>query len=256
MDLYGHYELSDGFYFFHGMNELNVDSVRKEIDGRQILNDIFISCSPGQIVGLLGRNGSGKSTLLKIIFGSLAADNKFIRIDGKKINSISDHKGFLGYLPQDSFLPDHIKIKNIIACSCSKEHADVIMDYDLIKPILQQKPKQLSGGERRVLEILLMIHSNAKYLLFDEPFNGISPIYVELIQEIIKKHSVRKGFIITDHDYRNVLAISSKVILLDNGNTKLIKNFSQLIDLGYLPPNRDYSHEHIQHPYSTGEKPD
>lgn len=93
----------------------------------------------------------------------------------------------------------------------------------------------MSGGERRILEILLMVHSEAKYLLFDEPFNGISPVHIEILKDIIKAHSKDKGFIITDHDYRNVLDISSRVILMDNGNTKVIKEFNELIEFGYLP---------------------
>ena len=217
------------------MSGLHVDSVRKQIGNNQILNDIFISCQPGQIIGLLGRNGSGKSTLLKIIFGSLAADNKFVAIDDRKSDSLYENRRLIQYLPQDNFLPDHIKIRNIIHCFCSEENAVAVMEHDLIRPFLQNKIKQLSGGEKRIVEILLMVHSEAKYLLFDEPFNGVSPLCVEILKDLIKKHSKEKGFIITDHDYENVLDISSTVILMDNGNTKVIKEFDELIAYGYLP---------------------
>lgn len=217
------------------MSGLHVDSIRKQIGDRQILNDIFISCRPGEIVGLLGRNGSGKSSLLKIIFGSLGADNKFVSIDDKKINSLYDNRKLLQYLPQDNYLPNHIKITSIINCFCNKENAPMVMENYIVKPFLQKKIKQLSGGERRILEILLMVHSEAKYLLFDEPFNGVSPLYVEILKDLIKEHSEHKGFIITDHDYKNVLDISTKVILMDNGNTKVIKEFRELIEFGYLP---------------------
>jgi ABC-type multidrug transport system ATPase subunit len=217
------------------MSGLSVDSVRKQTGDKQILNDIFISCKPGQIIGLLGRNGSGKSTLLKIIFGSLAADNKFVAIDDRKLDSLYDNRKLISYLPQDSFLPNHVKIRNIIHCFCTEKNAIVVMEDDLIRPFLQKKVKQLSGGEKKILEVLLMVHSEAKYVLFDEPFNGVSPLCVEILKDLIKKHSKDKGFIITDHDYENVLDISSTVILMDNGNTKVIKEFSELIEFGYLP---------------------
>jgi len=217
------------------MTGLHADSIRKQIGGRQILNDVFISCSQGEVVGLLGRNGSGKSTMLKIIFGSLSADNKFISIDDQKINSLYQSKALMRYLPQDGYLPDHMKISTIISCFCNKENAAKIMDSDLVKSFVHRRIKQLSGGERRILEILLIVHSDAKYLLFDEPFNGVAPLYVEIIKELIKEHSKDKGFIITDHDYRNVLDISSTVVLMDNGNTKVIKEFNDLIKFGYLP---------------------
>jgi len=217
------------------MTGLNADSIRKQIDGRQILNDVFISCRQGEIVGLLGRNGSGKSTLLKIIFGSLSADNKYLSIDNQKINTIYQSRKLLRYLPQDGYLPNHMSIAAIISCFCNKQNAARVMESELVEPFMHSKIKHLSGGEKRILEILLMLHSEAKYILLDEPFNGVSPLYVERIKELIKKHSNDKGFIITDHDYRNLLDISSTVILMVDGNTKVIKEFNDLIDYGYLP---------------------
>ncbi|EOR96221.1 ABC transporter ATP-binding protein [Arcticibacter svalbardensis MN12-7] len=226
------------------MSELHVDSIRKRFGDKQILNDIFISCKPGQIIALLGRNGSGKSTLLKIIFGSLSADNKFIKVDDRKIDSLYQKRKLIHYLAQDNFLPNHVKIKNIIRCFCDTKNAALIMGNDLIIPFLQKKVNQLSGGEKRIMEILLVVHSNVKYVLLDEPFNGSSPLHIEIIKELIKEHSKNKGFIITDHDYKNVLDISSTVILMDSGNTRVIKEFSELIDYGYLPATS----ERTQHP--------
>ena len=217
------------------MTGLNADSIRKQIDGRQILNDVFISCRQGEIVGLLGRNGSGKSTLLKIIFGSLSGDNKYLSIDNQKINTIYQSRKLLRYLPQDGYLPNHMSIATIIRCFCNKQNAARVMESELVKPFMHTKVKQLSGGEKRILEILLTLHSEAKYILLDEPFNGVSPLYVEIIKDLIKQHSKDKGFIITDHDYRNVLDISSTVVLMVDGNTKVIKEFNDLIKYGYLP---------------------
>lgn len=217
------------------MSGLHADSIRKAIGNRKILNDVFISCQPGQIVGLLGRNGSGKSTLLKIIFGSLQSDNKYVAIGGTKINSLFAGRKLIHYLPQDSFLPDHFSIKKAVSCFCNKEKSGIMLRNDLIKPFLDKKISQLSGGERRIVEVMLMVHSDATYLLFDEPFNGISPIQIDILKDIIKRHSIDKGFIITDHSYENVLDISSTVVLLDKGNTKVIKERDELIQFGYLP---------------------
>lgn len=217
---------------------LHVDSVRKEFRGRQVLNDVFLSCQPGEIVGLLGRNGSGKSTLLKIIFGSLSADNRFVSVDGKRLGSLYDNRNTIGYLPQDSFLPAHIKIKSIISCFCNPINAAALLEHDFVKPWLDKKGPELSGGERRIIEVLLMINSDATYLMFDEPFNGIAPLHIDVLKELIKEGSENKGFIITDHDYRNVIDISSKIVLMDNGNTKIIKDLDDLVRFGYLPASR------------------
>ena len=214
---------------------MHVDSVIKSFGTRQVLTDVFLSCSQGEILGLLGRNGAGKSTLLKIIFGSLFADRKFVKIGDKIINGVFDNRNLVKYLPQNHFLPNHIKVITIIALFCDKENASQIKDNDLIKPMLDKKTYQLSGGEKRLLEILLIIHSNARYILIDEPFNGIAPIYKEDIKNLIREHSKNKGFIITDHDYRNILDVATRIVLIHDGGTKQIKNEDELKHWGYIP---------------------
>lgn len=217
------------------MSELHADSIRKHFNGRQVLNDIYISCKPGEIVGLVGRNGSGKSSLMKIIFGTLAADNKFVSIDQQKSGSLFAGRKLVRYLPQDSFLPGHVKIKDLVGCFCSKTGSNLLLKHALIQAHLGKKPAKLSGGEKRLIEILLMLHAEAKYLLLDEPFNGLSPLQIEVVKGLIRAHASDKGFIITDHDYRNVLDLSSRIVLMDKGNTKVIKDHRELIELGYLP---------------------
>src|SRR5690606_24138319 len=97
------------------MSSLHVDSVMKNYGKRQLLTDIYLNCHQGEIIGLLGRNGCGKSTLLEIIFGSKSADGKFIKIDEKIIENLSDGHNLIKFLPQDSFLPNHLKVDKIIS---------------------------------------------------------------------------------------------------------------------------------------------
>jgi ABC-type multidrug transport system ATPase subunit len=217
------------------MSSLHVDSVIKSFGNKQILTDIFISCKPGEILGLLGRNGSGKSTLLKVIFGSITADSKFVKIDNRIVDGLFDLGNLIKYLPQDNFLPNHVKINNIISLFCDKENAEILRNCIHIKPLLDKRSKQLSGGERRLVEIFLIVFSNAKYVLIDEPFNGVAPVYIDDIKNAISEQSNLKGFIITDHDYRNIVDIATQIILIHDGGTKLIKNKDELKYWGYIP---------------------
>ncbi len=217
------------------MNHLHVDSVAKSFGLNQVLTDIFISCSKGEIIGLLGRNGAGKSTLLKIIFGSMSADYKFVQIGAKRMLGISDNRKLINFLPQHHFLPSHLKIGQIISIFCSKSNAAVLTGNVHILPYLQKRPDQLSGGERRMVEILLVIHSDASFVLMDEPFNGVEPIHKEELKMLIKEHSGTKGFILTDHDYRNILDISTRTILMRDGGLEEIKNRDELKFWNYIP---------------------
>lgn len=220
------------------MSALHVDSVRKMIGGKTILNDIFLSCQPGEIVGLLGRNGCGKSSLLKIIFGSSTADNKFVTVDLQKTGNLFSVRHLINYLPQHNYLPNHIKLKHIINCFCAHNAAE-LMKHEFIKPFLDKKATQLSGGERRLAEILIIVHSEAKILLLDEPFHGIAPMHKEGIKDIIRFHSKNKAIIITDHDYENVIDISSRIVMMQDGNTRPIKTLDELAAYGYLPATTD-----------------
>ena len=219
------------------MNNLHVDSVIKSFGTRQVLTDIYLSCTKGEIIGLLGRNGSGKSTLLKIIFGSLSADAKFIRIDNQLINGLYDNRKLVNYLPQHSCMPNHLKVGTIISLFCDKRNAALVIANEHIKPFLNKRSKQLSGGEKRLVEIFMLIHSDAKYILIDEPFNGIDPLLKEEIKSLIRTHSATKGFIVTDHDYRNILDIATRIILMHDGSTKPISKKEDLYNWGYVAEN-------------------
>jgi ABC-type multidrug transport system ATPase subunit len=217
------------------MSKLHVDSIIKSFGTKQVLTDVYLSCEKGEIIGLLGRNGAGKSTLLKIIFGSLPADRKFVKIGNKIVTGLFDNRNLIKYLPQDNFLPSHVKVKTIIELFCTESNAESIKAHYLISPMIDKKSKQLSGGEKRLLEILLIVFSNSTYTFIDEPFNGVAPIYKEEIKEMIKEQSRNKGFIITDHDYRNILDIATRVVVIYDGGTKEIKSKDDLKYWGYIP---------------------
>lgn len=213
------------------MRELFVDSVYKTFGQKEILKDIFISCKPGEIVALLGRNGSGKSTLLKIIFGSLQASQKFVRINEKVTNGSHTGNGQIAYLPQTNFLPSHLEIKKIIKLFCFGSSIDLLKTHEYVEPFLNMKSGNLSGGERRLIEILLILQTPANYNLIDEPFYGVEPIHKNYVKDLIKYYAQDKGFIITDHDYENVLNIATRTILLHEGSTKKIMFKRDLMDL-------------------------
>lgn len=217
------------------MSELYVDSVVKSFGDRDVLTDIFISCRTADIVGLLGRNGSGKSTLLKIIFGSVPASHKFIQINGMVTKGLRSNKSMISYVPQHSFLPDHLKIDTIVDLFCIRSEVNAVKNNDHVKPFLKRKAKELSGGERRLVEILLIVSTQATYVLIDEPFNGVAPIYKDEIKQLVKQHAQRKGFIITDHDHVNIMNLANRIILLDNGSTREVKTSDELRYWGYLP---------------------
>jgi len=216
------------------MSTLFVDSITKSFNNRVILSDVFLSCETGEIKGLIGRNGCGKSTLLKIIFGVENAENKFVKVNKSLIKTTSDCKGLISYLPQHHFLPKGTRVLKIINLFLEKEYREQLLSNKFIAPLLDKTSQELSGGQRRIVEILLLLYSNSKFILLDEPFNGVSPILKEYISKCILEVSKDKGVIITDHDYENVLNIAKTIIFLKDGYLREIKERSQLTALGYF----------------------
>ena len=213
---------------------LEVDSVQKQYDGKIIVSDVYLKCETTDIIGVLGRNGSGKSTLLKIIFGIVAADFKFIRVDGVVKSKTSDLLNEISYLPQDNFIPSLFSIKKTIQLSIAKDKLQEFFADEMIQSMFDKKIKDLSGGELRYLEIKLILNSTSKFVLLDEPYNGLSPIMIEKINELITAMSSVKGIIITDHNYENVIKVSTKLALMKEGKMHHLKDKSELVEKGYL----------------------
>jgi len=213
---------------------LEIDSIQKYFDQKVVLSDVYLKCKTGEIIGLLGRNGSGKSTLLKIIFGILPADNKFVRINGKVLFKTNDLLNEISYLPQEDFIPNSFSLKRAIQLSIDKDKIADFYQDDFINSLKDKKINHLSGGELRYLEIKLILSNSSKFVLLDEPYNGLSPIMIDKINQLIVENSNKKGIIITDHNYENVIKISSKLILMKEGKAFHLKDKNELIEKGYL----------------------
>lgn len=217
---------------------LEVDSIRKAFGDKQVLTDISLKCQPGDIIGLLGRNGSGKSTLLKIIFGTLFTDYKFLRINNEILDQPFKTKNTIAYLNQDNFLPKNITVKQVVEIYSDDQDLNDFLDDEVLSKVLETKIRNLSGGESRYLEVKLLLTLDSLFVLLDEPFNGISPLHIEKIKNMILDKSVKKGIILTDHDYRNVFDVANKFYLLFDGGLKPIKTKQDLIDWGYVPDKK------------------
>ncbi|MEA9415138.1 ATP-binding cassette domain-containing protein [Flavobacterium sp. PL02] len=213
---------------------LEIDSVKKSFGEKIILSDVYLQCETNDIIGLLERNGSGKSTFLKIIFGVIPADFKFVRIDGDMKTKTRELMSEISYLSQDNFIPNVFSVKKAIRLSIAKERIDSFCNDEMIQVITDKKIAHLSGGELRYLEIKLVLENSSKFVLLDEPYSGLSPLMIEKVNQLIIMNSSKKGIIISDHNYRNVISISTRLVLIKDGKLNHLNNKNELIEKGYL----------------------
>ena len=209
---------------------LEVTNISKLIKEKKIISDISFKVNFGEIFGLLGPNGAGKTSSFYIIAGLMHADKGSVILEKNDLTRMPMHlRSNLGlkYLPQESSIFLNLTVKDNLyglAELSFKDKADIkkfidssIEEFDLSN-ILDLKGRQLSGGQRRKVEIARTLASEPKIILLDEPFAGIDPIAIEDIKNVLVKLSKKNiGILITDHNVRETLEICNKAAIINNG---------------------------------------
>ena len=209
---------------------------RKSFGRKKVLENVCFNLRQGEILGVYGRNGSGKSSLLKILFGTLKSDAIDVRInDIPFVPKASIPERHIAYLPQDPFLPKHLKVRQVIPLFYEDgDEQDRIFRARYVEKMAAQKVGTLSLGERRYLELLLIAHLEHPFLLLDEPFSMIEPLYKEEIKKVLFSLKAKKGILLTDHYYQDVLDIADKNAVLTKGELHAVNTKEDLQKLGYL----------------------
>ncbi|WP_411768342.1 ATP-binding cassette domain-containing protein [Winogradskyella sp. A3E31] len=210
-----------------------LDNVELYFKNKPILNGIYLKAETGQVTGILGRNGCGKSCLLDIAFGNLKAKYQLIRINNQPVLKPLYTIGLVKYLPQYHFIPNSFKLKKafqLFKVSWSK-FIELFEDFSIFE---NQKFGKLSGGERRLVETYIILKGKSEIVLLDEPFSHLAPLHIERVKSLIGEEKQHKAIIITDHHYKQVIAVSDTIYLLKNGTTKLVNNLKELEDYQYV----------------------
>ncbi|MDO5969284.1 ATP-binding cassette domain-containing protein [Flavivirga aquimarina] len=222
------------------MDLLKVTNLNKSYGKKSILKNISLECKTGEIIGVFGRNGTGKSTLLKLIFGTVKADSIIIKINSETIpqkNVIPSKK--IAYLPQNTFLPKEQKVRTIIPLFFPNgDDQDKIFYSPQVSSFEKIKVGKLSLGQLRYLELLIIGNLNHPFLMLDEPFSMIEPIYKDTIKSLLIKLKESKGIILTDHYYNDVLEITDKNFVLKDTEKIQIMDKDDLVKHEYLRSNK------------------
>ena len=209
---------------------LAIRNLFKSYEGRKVVNNVSFTINEGQVVGLLGPNGAGKTTSFYSIVGLVEPDEGEVQLDNHSIRYLSIHKRArlgIGYLPQDASIFRQLNVEENIKLvqefqpgteRDKKEIREALLEEFELTPHRKSPAIQLSGGERRRVEIARAIATNPRYLLLDEPFTGIDPIAIEDIQQLILKLKNRGlGVLLTDHNPRATLRIVDEAYIITDG---------------------------------------
>ena len=209
---------------------LNLKKVSKSIKDKIIVNEISFEINKGSINGLLGPNGAGKTTTFYLIAGLIPLESGEIIFNNLDVSHLPMHKRSnmgIKYLPQEPSIFQELTVyENLYGLAeisfKDKNNIDKFMNQSIeefsLKEILNHKGRQLSGGQRRKVEIARTLAASPKIILLEEPFAGIDPIAIDEIKKVLKNLKDKGiAILITDHNVREALDICDNAIVINNG---------------------------------------
>ena len=222
---------------------IETNQLKKAYKGREVVKGISVRVDQGSVVGLLGPNGAGKTTTFYMIVGLVSPDSGNVKIDGMDVTRMPMYRrsGFgIGYLPQEQSVFRKLTVEdNLLAMletteltrTERREKTESLMEEFRISHVRKRRGIELSGGERRRVEIARALVTDPNFLLLDEPFTGIDPISLGELQDMIGYLAKRGiGVLITDHNVRETLAIVDHAYIVNEGEVLIAGDSQTIID--------------------------
>ncbi|MGY4707389.1 LPS export ABC transporter ATP-binding protein [Candidatus Bipolaricaulota sp. J31] len=209
------------------MARLEALALTKRFGRRLVVANLTLAFDSGKVTGLLGPNGAGKTTTFYLLVGFLRADSGEVLLDGRKIHHLPFFRRAklgLQYLPQEPSVFSHTNVEGNIRLALEGAgrrwdvEVDTVLDELGLRELLRRPALALSAGERRRVEIARALVTEPVFLLLDEPFTGIDPLTIAELQKLLGELAHRGiGVVITDHNVRDALRITSYAYLIHEG---------------------------------------
>ncbi len=225
------------------MGSLSVEGLVKYFGRWKVVDEVSLTVKQGEVVGLLGPNGAGKTTTFYMIVGLLRPSSGEILLNGEKVTNTPMHKRArmgIGYLAQEASIFRKLTVRQNIEAILEttglpkderKERLKGHLEELDIAHLADRTGYNLSGGERRRVEITRALVTSPSYILLDEPFVGIDPIAVADIQEIVHRLKEKGlGVLITDHSVRETLSTTDRAYIMYEGRILMSGTATELAE--------------------------
>ena len=210
---------------------LQAIDLHKTYGRHHVVQGVNLHVNEGEIVGLLGPNGAGKSTSFRMICGLVEPDSGKIFLSGQDVTDwpmyLRAREGGMGYLPQEPSIFKKLTVEQNISSLYEllgvsrkerKERTQALLEEFNITASRKKRAGEISGGQRRRLEIAKCLVSNPRIVMLDEPFAGIDPVTVQGIQGVIRQlRDSGIAVLITDHAAREILGVVDRCYVIYQG---------------------------------------
>jgi lipopolysaccharide export system ATP-binding protein len=226
------------------VHKLEARKLKKIIKKTPIIKGIGLEINSGEVVGLFGPNGAGKTTTFYLICGLVVPDGGQIIFDNEDITKLPLHKKAIkgiGYLPQEASIFRDLSVEDNLYVASEliygkdsvegKKRVEYLLEKFNIENIRKRKGINLSGGERRRVEIARALVPNPKFLFLDEPFAGVDPVNVNDIKTLVRLlKNDNIGILITDHNVKETLDICDRAYVLKDGEILFSGNPREIVN--------------------------
>jgi branched-chain amino acid transport system ATP-binding protein len=211
---------------------LTLKGVNTFYEKSHILQDVSMEVDEGEVVGLLGRNGVGKSTTLKSISGVVPPRSGSIRFRENDIDGMKPHQITrlgIGYVPEERRIFANLTVRqNLLLGIRSRQQENMDKGrwnierayelFPLIKKRDGHKGGNLSGGEQQMLTIVRTLMGNPELLLLDEPTEGLAPMLVEAVSNVIQEiHQAGISILLVEQGFEVILDLTSRTYVMSKG---------------------------------------
>jgi branched-chain amino acid transport system ATP-binding protein len=217
---------------------LNVSAIDGWYGNVQVLRDLYLSVTAGEVLCMLGRNGAGKTTSLKAIMGLIRPRSGSIRLDGVELTSLPAHeipKQGIAYVPQGRRLFAELTVaENLEIGLMARGRGQATLERALaLFPILRERLRQrsgtLSGGEQQMLAIARALCVEPKVLLLDEPTEGLMPAMIAAIRDCVRQlREQGVAIVLVEQRVDAVLPVADRVAFIENGRTREVVDVATL----------------------------
>jgi lipopolysaccharide export system ATP-binding protein len=209
---------------------LEAENLVKSYNGRTVVDRVSYRVDDGEIVGLLGQNGAGKTTSFRMTVGMIAPEGGRVRFLGSDVTALPMYKRArrgIGYLSQEPSVFQRLTVEDNLMAICEtlrlrrddrRRKVEELLEQFGLKIVRKNLAKNVSGGERRKLEIARALITNPRLILLDEPFSGVDPKAVEdLRREILRLRSGGIAILLTDHNVHETLRVTDRSYVIYQG---------------------------------------
>ncbi len=198
-------------------------NLHKRFGKLTVLEDLDLDIKKEGIFAILGPNGSGKTTLIKCLLGMVIPNKGEINIDGSSVLRKWDYRNNLNYLPQIANFPPNLTVEELIKMVKNlrpkESNEKALIDLFGLKEFLNKKLRNLSGGTKQKVNIVLTFMFDSDLIILDEPTTGLDPISLLHLKELIQLEKAKgKTILITTHIMSFVNEVADEIVFLLDGN--------------------------------------